>query len=74
MRDATSRLAKKSTKKAFQSTHPMRDATHCGHYHVTSRVISIHASHAGCDGDLEEVYRVEHDGISIQASHAGCDV
>ena len=33
----------------FQSTHPMRGATHTGHYNREDIGISIHAPHARCD-------------------------
>ena len=57
MRDATStgRL-KRLAILQFQSTHPMRDATSENSIEVVNDVISIHASHAGCDDR-----RIRHD-------------
>ena len=56
----------------FQSTHPMRDATLLAFLVLSQMIISIHASHAGCDGHVLSGVsdRVR---ISIHASHAGCD-
>ena len=58
MRDATILPIKAVYLTLFQSTHPMRDATATTNgYHVTV-VISIHASHAGCDVFVErELYK-----------------
>ena len=57
---------------AFQSTHPMRDATGVvDAKDILTDMISIHASHAGCDCSILRFksFKV----ISIHASHAGCD-
>ena len=56
---------------AFQSTHPMRGATH--HHLVMDRAawISIHAPHAGCDFRVQKLRAPAE--ISIHAPHAGCD-
>ena len=35
--------------KVFQSTHPVRGATHQQHGHGQAAVISIHAPREGCD-------------------------
>ena len=35
--------------KPFQSTHPIRDATIIAHGRVDRNLVSIHASHTGCD-------------------------
>ena len=44
-------LRSSSATTIFQSTHPMRDATPMAPSLITWRLtISIHASHAGCDG------------------------
>ena len=55
----------------FQSTHPMRDATARHFLAVFCCLISIHASHAGCD--LRLAFATQRLYISIHASHAGCD-
>ena len=67
-------LLTSSETRLFQSTHPIRDATRacldaCGF----DSVISIHASHTGCDVVWIELY-VQFDVISIHASHTGCDM
>ena len=56
----------------FQSTHPMRDATPKYAFIDSIPIISIHASHAGCDYCPCATNRAVQ-GISIHASHAGCD-
>ncbi len=60
-----------SAPNSFQSTHPMRGATYIAVTVGGSDDISIHAPHAGCDLDAEEMTRVT--DISIHAPHAGCD-
>ncbi len=50
MRDATNVSISPQFDPVFQSTHPMRDATLFGLWAAARRQISIHASHAGCDG------------------------
>ena len=71
MRDATltGHISNVATK--FQSTHPMRDATAIYMAKQSPSEISIHASHAGCDGKISD--GIEALPISIHASHAGCD-
>ena len=49
MRDATWQETCGNTLSGFQSTHPMRDATFFLFQCFFVIVISIHASHAGCD-------------------------
>ena len=56
---------------AFQSTHPVWDATDTQTAAVRSVLISIHASRMGCDFGLGPVHRLVH--ISIHASRMGCD-
>ena len=56
----------------FQSTHPMRGATYRKTDNLcTTKDISIHAPHAGCDVDRRPLFLGE--SISIHAPHAGCD-
>ena len=51
---------KNITIKKFQSTHPMRDATSRTGSRFIINLISIHASHAGCDTHtLAVIYRVK---------------
>ena len=46
----------------FQSTHPMRGATHCLPAGMSADwTISIHAPHAGCDRRVERFDRYSHD-------------
>ena len=74
MRDATHFGSASQSLTLFQSTHPMRDATHGQHTRYPRKIISIHASHAGCDMDLGAYSQFA--SISIHASHAshaGCD-
>ena len=49
MRDATCDLLLLLSDFTFQSTHPMRDATNARAQWAFNALISIHASHAGCD-------------------------
>ena len=72
MRDATSAKAGLVPTIKFQSTHPMRDATSPSRIILAPMIISIHASHAGCD--QMATHNQDRGGrISIHASHAGCD-
>ncbi len=71
MRDATLRLRKIQLTVPFQSTHPMRDATFPVFVLPKVNLISIHASHAGCDFNWGASKKLI--CISIHASHAGCD-
>ena len=72
MRDATYVCIPTIGKHLFQSTHPMRDATIQRLIFTVCRLISIHASHAGCDRS-RKYCRYVLGLISIRASHAGCD-
>ena len=56
----------------FQSTHPMRGATSGREISIHGVLISIHAPHAGCDGEEKDDI-IEKIKISIHAPHAGCD-
>ena len=56
----------------FQSTRPMRDATEAYELSILLTGISIHASHAGRDSDVEGLQSKL--DISIHASHAGRDM
>ena len=71
MRDATLKGDDREAPPKFQSTRPMRDATHSDLFREFINLISIHASHAGRD-DLLIAVRSAAD-ISIHASHAGRD-
>jgi len=42
----------------FQSTHPMRDATYNPNHVPRNNMISIHASHAGCDYQVKTAERL----------------
>ena len=56
----------------FQSTHPVRGATHDRLTEAEKHLISIHAPRAGCD--YSNAYGCGHYyGISIHAPRAGCD-
>ncbi len=57
---------------AFQSTHPIRDATNVMVHESVKASVSIHAPHPGCD-TIEEAARARKAGVSIHAPHTGCD-
>ncbi len=50
----------------FQSTHPMRGATHNQGYSKQQIYISIHAPHEGCDVFSRSVY---YDELGFQSTH-----
>ena len=56
----------------FQSTHPVRGATHMRHRLQAYGTISIHAPREGCDMHVERV--VLGGWISIHAPREGCDI
>ena len=56
----------------FQSTLPMRGATHLRKFISDTRKISIHTPHAGSDHDSPDTAS-DHD-ISIHTPHAGSDI
>ena len=72
MRGATKLYVKLHAERGFQSTRPMRGATHGRQCDVLGRVISIHAPHAGRDHVDRQVFAG--DAISIHAPHAGRDI
>ena len=53
-------------KSQFQSTHPVRGATHCLRLSEETRKISIHAPRAGCDA--ERYSNIQLDGL-FQSTH-----
>ena len=55
MRDATTAVRKFRNQLLFQSTHPMRDATDHMSWSTGCILLSIHASHAGCDRILTAI-------------------
>ena len=60
------------TRKAFQSTHPLRGATLVLTASFITSAISIHAPLAGCDMERRRLgFRIS---ISIHAPLAGCDL
>ena len=56
----------------FQSTRPMRGATHSVHGAESDRRVSIHAPHAGRDPNRSRP--TDPRGVSIHAPHAGRDL
>ncbi len=57
---------------AFQSTHPVRDATLKDRAYPRLSLISIHTSREGCDGFVQGFYVFDR-SISIHTSREGCD-
>src|SRR5690349_8745305 len=56
----------------FQSTLPTRAATHDHGVIELQSVVSIHAAHAGSDGEVVQERHPDH--VSIHAAHAGSDL
>ena len=71
MRGATSGNVDHDLYDMFQSTRPMRGATDCVTDLLLGDVVSIHAPHAGRDGDIG--MDGEQRRVSIHAPHAGRD-
>ena len=57
----------------FQSTRPMRGATEWNSYRRSFAAVSIHAPHAGRDGQ-QAIAADRVTAVSIHAPHAGRDM
>ena len=67
-----SRCRSRQAVMAFQSTHPVWDATSWHSFRLMFQHISIHASRMGCDAELLAGNELRN-AISIHASRMGCD-